>query len=149
MGLMWSFVWQGNIWEVWAKVIFLHLSVILFTGGGSASVHAGIADPLPPGAPPPLGPDTPPGADTRPCTVRAGRYGQQAGGTHPTGMHTCYCVFWLHLAQIQNWCLQSCCEKSVVKYDTLWCSWFCFFALIGYWLRQRMLVYKWMTQGSD
>ena len=25
-----------------AKVIFLHLSVILFTGGGSASVHAGI-----------------------------------------------------------------------------------------------------------
>ena len=28
--------------EVVAKVIFLHLSVILFTGGGSASVHAGI-----------------------------------------------------------------------------------------------------------
>ena len=32
--------------EVVAKVIFLHLSVILFTGGVSASVHAGI--PLPP-----------------------------------------------------------------------------------------------------
>ena len=31
----------------------------------------------------------PPGADTHPCTVHAGRYGQQAGGTHPTGMHTC------------------------------------------------------------
>ena len=38
--------------EVWGKIIFLHLSVILFRGGGSASVHAGIADP--------------PGADT-PC----------------------------------------------------------------------------------
>ena len=32
---------------------------------------------------------TPPGADP-PCAVHAGRYGQQAGGTHPTGMHTCY-----------------------------------------------------------
>ena len=34
--------------EVVAKVIFLHLSVILFTGGVSASVHAEI--PHPPGA---------------------------------------------------------------------------------------------------
>ena len=32
--------------EVWGKVIFLHLSVILFTGG-SASVHAGIPQPPP------------------------------------------------------------------------------------------------------
>ena len=53
--------------EVVAKVIFLHLSVILFTGGGrgSASVHTGI--PAPSGAdttPPPPGSDTPPGADT-------------------------------------------------------------------------------------
>ena len=24
-----------------------------------------------------------------PWPVHAGRYGQQAGGTHPTGMHTC------------------------------------------------------------
>ena len=31
--------------EVVAKVIFLHLSVILFTGGVSASVHAGITPP--------------------------------------------------------------------------------------------------------
>ena len=31
--------------EVVAKVIFLHLSVILFTGGVSASVHAGIPHP--------------------------------------------------------------------------------------------------------
>ena len=52
----------------------------------------------------------PPGADTSPrdqrqtqptptpeetpvpCAVHAGRYGQQAGGTHPTGMHTCLCI---------------------------------------------------------
>ena len=25
-----------------------------------------------------------------PGAVHAGRYGQQAGGKHPTGMHTCY-----------------------------------------------------------
>ena len=30
---------------------------------------------------------TPP--EQTPPTVHAGRYGQQAGGTHPTGMHTC------------------------------------------------------------
>ena len=38
--------------EVVAKVIFLHLSVILFTGGVSASVHAGILHP--PGVDTPL-----------------------------------------------------------------------------------------------
>ena len=55
-----------------AKVIFLHLSVILFTGWGSASVHTGM--PTPPGPDPPgadTPPDhtprtTPPGADTPP-----------------------------------------------------------------------------------
>ena len=41
--------------EVWGKVIFLHLSVILFKGG-SASVHAGKT--------PPTQEQTPPGADT-------------------------------------------------------------------------------------
>ena len=47
-------------------------------GGGvvvSLSVHAGILPPL--------------GAHTNPGTVHAGRYGQQMGGMHPTGMHTC------------------------------------------------------------
>ena len=45
---------------------------------------------------PPTGPeaDTPPGqtppwADTPPVQCMLG-YGQQAGGTHPTGMHSCY-----------------------------------------------------------
>ena len=55
--------------EVVAKVIFLHLSVILFTGGKvSASVHAGIA---------------PPRADTPPLS----RY-PQADTPHPLGRHT-------------------------------------------------------------
>ena len=47
-------------------------------GGVSASVHAGI--PPPPRHPP---------EQTPPCTVRAERYGQQAGSMHPTGMHSC------------------------------------------------------------
>ena len=51
-----------------AKVMFLHLSVILFTGGVSASVHAGIHTPIQEKTPPgsrhpteqtPLGADTP------------------------------------------------------------------------------------------
>ena len=40
--------------------------------------------------PPPHQDQTPaPRADTLRKAVHAGRYGQQAGGTHPTGMHTC------------------------------------------------------------
>ena len=37
----------------------------------------------------PLGPGTPPGTRYTPRAVHAGRYGQQAGGTHPTAMHSC------------------------------------------------------------
>ena len=59
----------------------LHVSVILSTEGGCAPVHAGMHTPLPPGpeAGIPLG------------AVHAGKYGQQVGSTHPTGMHSCYC----------------------------------------------------------
>ena len=63
--------------------------------GGSASVHAGMPPP-PPGADPPEQTHPPPGADTPsreeqtpPDTEHAGRYGQRAGGTHPTGMQSC------------------------------------------------------------
>ena len=35
---------------------------------------------------------TPP-ADTPPSTVPTGRYGQQAGGTHPTWMQSCFLLF--------------------------------------------------------
>ena len=74
--------------EVVAKVIFLHLSVILFTGG-SASVHAGIPPPPRPGTLP----DQAHTPQTRhpPGTEHAGRYGQRADGTHPTGMQSCCC----------------------------------------------------------
>ena len=34
-------------------------------------------------------PQTPPSPGADPPAVHAGRYGQQAGGTHPTEMHTC------------------------------------------------------------
>ena len=78
------------------KVMFLQVSVILLTGG-CASVHAGIHTPLsrhPPRSRPP-GNRHPPGADTplgsrHPSPEHAGRYGQCAGGTHPTGMQSCY-----------------------------------------------------------
>ena len=91
--------------EVWGKVIFLHLPVILFTRGEY---------PPRPGTPPwtrytPLDQVPPPRPGTPPNQVppwtryppdqvhppRAGtpptpgRYGQQAGGMHPTGMHSC------------------------------------------------------------
>ena len=67
-----------------AKVMFLHVSVILSTGGGvPGQVHP----------PEPGNLDTdqvhPPGTRYTPRPVYAGRYGQQAGGTHPTGMHSC------------------------------------------------------------
>ena len=85
--------------------MFLHLSVILFTGGGLPQCMLGYHPPRsrPPRSRPPLTADTPwkqthpPEADpfppgsrppqkqTPPCTVlHAGRYGQQAGSMHPT-----------------------------------------------------------------
>ena len=99
--------------EVWGKVIFLHLSVILFIGGVPGQVHppgqvllwAG----TPPGrctqcrytprqvhpqaGKPPLGrytpqAGTPPGRYTsQQCMLG---YGQQAGSTDPAGMHSCF-----------------------------------------------------------
>ena len=67
-----------------AKVMFLHLSVSHSVHRGAVCLSAYWDTPSPPGAYPL------PGADTPQCTVHAGRYGQQASGTHPTGMHTCY-----------------------------------------------------------
>ena len=55
-------------------------------GGVPGQVHSLLA-----GTPP--GRYTPWQVDPRVCTppraVHAGRYGQQEGGTHPTGMHSC------------------------------------------------------------
>ena len=110
--LFWWLVWQSIPLLVYfyrpqtkfAKVMLLHLSVSHSVHRGvSASVHAGIHTSTPQEQTPPQKQkppqkqtpprsrhppeQTPPRADT-PCTVHAGRYGQQAGGTHPTGMHT-------------------------------------------------------------
>ena len=61
--------------EVWGKVMFLHLSVILFGGGVYPSMN-GAGGSCPGGCLPP--PPTP--------TQTA----FEAGGTHPTGMHSCW-----------------------------------------------------------
>ena len=58
---------------------------------------------------------TPPPTRGRPSQVHAGRYGQQAGGTHPTGMHTC-CIL-LHtgsrLQRVKR-CKRNCSFKWVL-----------------------------------
>ena len=62
----------------------------------------------PPGAATPLGVDTPPpqsGSKHPPCTVHAGRYGQQVGGMHPTGMQFLFFCKFTFLAYIVTFCL--------------------------------------------
>ena len=89
-----------------AKVIFLHLFVILFTGGVGGIPEGTEADPPGPDTPPeqtPPGPDPPqtrpprdqpppgpdpPGADNPPPEQTLA-YGLRAAGTHSTGMHSC------------------------------------------------------------
>ena len=112
-----------------AKVMFSQVSVC--PQGGSVPLHAGIhthtqeQTPLrsrhpvgrhpPPSRHPhhPLGADYPwlyiyrhhlgrhPLADT-PYTVHAGRYGKQAGGTHPTGMYTFNKLSWNFKNRLQD-----------------------------------------------
>ena len=48
--------------------------------------------------------------------VHAGRYGQQAGGTHPTGMHTCYLK--VHNAHFRNVASLSGFDVSCIKKPT-------------------------------
>ena len=87
------------------KVMFLHLSVILFTGGGREGCLRN-----PPGCRPPRAGQTsqdaePPGLGRPPrmqIPLMQTLHGlgrppdtcsQQAGGTHPTGIHTCFYIF--------------------------------------------------------
>ena len=65
--------------KVWGKVIFLHLCVILFMGGGFPACITGhmTREGLHPGG---RG-SASKGGQTPPSTTG---YGQQAGGTHPT-----------------------------------------------------------------
>ena len=84
--------------KVVAKVIFLHLFVILFTGWCLPQYMLGYQAPQEQ-TPPPLEADTPQ-ADTHPQEQTPPRadppwkqtpaYSQWAAGTHPTGMHSCY-----------------------------------------------------------
>ena len=78
--------------QKFAKAMFLHLSVShsVHRGGVCLSACWG----TPPGQTPlrsrhPRGGDPSPEEQTPPCTVHAGRYRQQVGGTLPTEMHTC------------------------------------------------------------
>ena len=69
--------------EVWSKAMLLHLSVILFTGGclplGPGSVHP---------------PRTHPPPDSHPLDIPPIEIAIEAGGTHPTGMHSYYRPQW-------------------------------------------------------
>ena len=80
-----SFITGRN--EVVAKVIFLHLSVILFTGGEGGLPQCMLEyhppDQTPPEKTRPPRDQTPPGKQTP-------AYGLRAAGTHPTGMHSCF-----------------------------------------------------------
>ena len=99
--------------EVWSKVMFLHLCVILFTGWcWLPSMHHWSHDQgcgLHPGGLHPrglyLGSLHPGGSASRGVCLQVGvciqgrwadpypdtmGYGQGAGGTHPTGMHSCW-----------------------------------------------------------
>ena len=74
---------------------YIFTGVCLSTGGVSAPLHAGIHSlPCPPGPNTPLrsrySPEQTPTSEQTPLrAVHAGRYGQQEGGTHPTGMYSC------------------------------------------------------------
>ena len=80
--------------EVWGKVIFLHLFVILFTVGGLPQCMLGchphppgLGTPLPRDQPHPPGPGTPPG----PCTPRDQTHTPHPhppGNRHPPGPGT-------------------------------------------------------------
>ena len=86
--------------EVLAKVMFLHVSVILLTGGGPApnfrggrgacSKFSGGGVPAPNfgGVPAPNFGGGVPAPNFR-GGLKFSEYGQRSAGTHPTGMHSC------------------------------------------------------------
>ena len=82
----------------WGKVMFF-TRVCKSVHGGVCPIACWDRPPSPQQQTPPQK-KTPP-ESRPPSTVHAGRYGQQAGGTHPTGMQSClfYCYFFLVLAR--------------------------------------------------
>ena len=95
----WMVVTARN--EVGARLCF-YTCLWFCSQGESAPLHAGIHPPGPEAGTPP-GPEAgtppprsrhPPGPGTPPTSaVLAERYGQQAGGTHPTGMQSCVFLY--------------------------------------------------------
>ena len=82
--------------EVLAKVIFLHLSVILFTGGGSSKFGGGLFLGGGMFLQIFLGGVSFWGGSSKFSGGEGGsppEYGQRSAGTHPTGMHSCMLVF--------------------------------------------------------
>ena len=79
--------------EVWGKVMFSQASVALSTSGGGGLHQRGRSASGAGGAASGGVGQTPP--DTT-------GYGQQSGGTHPTGMHSCSCN-----AKIYPWLVHS------------------------------------------
>ena len=101
----------------------------------------------------------PSGADTPRPAEHAGRYGQRAGGTYPTGMQSClsckyrlYFLTWKDFSNsshgIKMWweshCLD-CIEETDFSADTfsIWSSLFSFlFVFVSRWIRQKMVYSK-------
>ena len=104
--------------EVVAKVMFLLVSVIVFTGGVSTSVHAGIPARTPHTASPGKHASPPPEEQTP-------AYGQWAAGTHPTGMRSCYTVVslsasFLDICSIKLAQLGKSCNLSIYQAYTMY-----------------------------
>ena len=95
--------------EVLAKVIFLHLSVILSTGGGGLP-QCMLGCPPPPAGRAPPGRQTPPG------------YGHWSAGTHPTGMHSCIIMYFALVSSPEKVTVEwVCCKMSGrVEYHAGW-----------------------------
>ena len=73
----------------WSKVIFSEVCVKSSVHGGACWDTHRCPAPGTHTAAPPRDQRQTPQEQTPPSTVHAGSYGQQAGGTHPTGMHPC------------------------------------------------------------
>ena len=85
--------------EVWGKVMFKHLSVMLFTGRGcipacnGLRVYTSLGRHLPGQTPPPprqTHTHTPSADTPRQTLSHPNKTATEAGGTHPTGMHSFY-----------------------------------------------------------
>ena len=90
--VLFSFVFTARKRSLGQGNIFSSVCQEFCTWGGLSQCMLGYhippgADLLPPEQTPPG--TSPPGSRHPPCAVHAGRYGQQAGGMHPTGMQSC------------------------------------------------------------